>query len=282
MLAASVRAEQWPRRLTGTALDGWLGGLPLPGVTLLYGEPGAGKSSLAALLGSACSTPAAPGLYVSAEMTAGEAVATARDAGADLTRLVLWSGPSLAEVETWAEVHRPPVVVLDSVPRVLVPGADHGSERAQVAVLAAAVRMAQRGAAVVALHHATRSDGRAGPRGLEHDASAVLLMRREPHHRELVAVKLRGSAPGLRGGELPRPLRSVDGARPWAAVPAPPGRIPRRATRAHAEGKPGHDGVADDPAAIEADLALNMTEPPTLPHGADAGGEPRREPQGDQ
>lgn len=272
--ASRVEAQRHLRVATGTRLDAWLGGLPA-GVSLLYGEPGAGKSSLALLAAPR------PAVVLSAEMTAAECVATAREAGADLAGLWVWEDPPLSAVADYLAEHpETRSVVVDSVPRVTVPGLDLGSERAQLAVMREGFRWARGGRVVLCLHHATRDGGRAGPRSLEHDVSAVLTLERDP--RRLVCVKVRGSAPGCTGGRLPAPL-SAHGARPWACVPKPPRGVAGRALRRDAEREAADDGVPEDPAPAELDRGLDVGEAaPVVPDGAHASGEPGRAPEGDQ
>ena len=192
-----VDADAAPRISTGLSeLDRVLGGGLVPGsVTLLAGEPGVGKSTLALQLASAARTQK-PILYVTGEESL-EQVRLRAD------RLPAFPSDLLVLTETrvealaapWREID-PGVVVVDSVQtlhtdRVESAPGSVAQVRESAALLAASAKSA--GAALVLVGHVTKDGSIAGPRVLEHLVDAVLAFEGDRGHpfRLLRAAKNR-------------------------------------------------------------------------------------------
>jgi len=162
------------------------GGLAPGSLTLLYGEPGVGKSTLAlqvllstALLGSTA-------LLVSAEETPAAVRARAGRLGTVPAALLILSATDLDDALAAIEEHRPSLVVLDSIQTLRAAGAPGtagslAQVRAVVEQLGEAARSS--GAAVVVIGHVTKEGDPAGPRSLEHLVDTVLAFDGDRHHR---------------------------------------------------------------------------------------------------
>ncbi len=183
---------------TGVAeMDRVLAGGLVPGsLTLVYGEPGVGKSTLLlqVLLASASSGRSA--LLASAEESTSQVRVRAARLGPIPPSLFVVGGADVTLVgEAVAAVH-PDVVVADSVQALVDPEVS-GVPGTLAQVRACADRLAQlarrEGPAVVVVGHVTKEGGLAGPRALEHLVDTVLSFEGDRHHalRLLRAVKHR-------------------------------------------------------------------------------------------
>lgn len=178
-------------------LDRVLGGGFVGGsVTLLYGEPGIGKSTLALQVAAAAGRGGLSVLYVAAEESAAQVSRRAArlDARADGCQVV--STTDLASAVAATEELRPDLLVIDSVQALADSGvASPSGSAAQVASCAGLLaRLAKaEGPATVLVGHVTKDGALAGPRSLEHLVDTVLAFEGDRHHalRSLVATKHR-------------------------------------------------------------------------------------------
>jgi DNA repair protein RadA/Sms len=172
---------------TGLAeVDRVLGGGLVPGsATLLFGEPGTGKSTLLlqVLAGVAARSTA---LLVSAEESAAQVRARAGRLGPLPDRLLVHATTDLDDAESAAATTGADLVVVDSVHTLADPSvsASPGSLAQVRATAERLARFARRaGAAVVLVGHVTKDGGPAGPRTLEHLVDTVLCLEGDRHQR---------------------------------------------------------------------------------------------------
>lgn len=172
------------------------GGLTPASITLLAGEPGIGKSTLALQLAAETARQGRRALYVSAEEAPGQV--RARAARLDALAGDLWLvGERRVEV-ILAEIERlrPELVVVDSIQTIGVEGVS-GVPGSVTQVREAALLLAESArtqeAAVLLVGHVTKDGSLAGPRQLEHLVDTVLSFEGDRHHalRLLRAVKHR-------------------------------------------------------------------------------------------
>ncbi len=170
------------------------GGLTQGSVTLLAGEPGVGKSTLALQVAAAVAGRGDRVLYVSAEESPAQVQGRASRLGPLPEQL--WLSDE-ADVDAIAgEVQRvgPVLVVIDSIQTVSRGGAPPG---AVAQVRAGALRLVEvardLGCAVLLIGHVTKDGSLAGPRQLEHLVDSVLTFDGDRHDalRLLRAVKHR-------------------------------------------------------------------------------------------
>jgi DNA repair protein RadA/Sms len=174
---AEIDAEAQPRLRTGVAeLDRVLGGGLVPGsVTLLAGEPGVGKSTLALQLAHGLAP--ARVLYVSGEESPEQIRLRAERLPALPANLLLLAETQVeALAAPWREL-APAAVIVDSVQtlrseRVESAPGSVAQVRECAALLAAAAKKV--GAALILVGHVTREGTIAGPRVLEHLVDVVL------------------------------------------------------------------------------------------------------------
>jgi DNA repair protein RadA/Sms len=191
------------RAATGIAeLDRVLGGGLVPGsVTLLGGEPGAGKSTLVLQAANCLAATGRTVLYVSAEESPGQVRLRAQRLDALDDRLLLAGETGLPAVAALVEAHEPEILVLDSIQTVRMPdvvGIAGGVGQVRECATEV-VRLAKtRNMATVLVGHVTKDGQLAGPRTLEHLVDAVLDLSGDRHHalRLLRATKNRYGAVG--------------------------------------------------------------------------------------
>lgn len=175
------------RRPTGVdEVDRVLGGGLVPGsVTLLGGEPGIGKSTVALqMLAATCST-GVPVLLVSAEESPEQVRLRAGRLGALDPHLLVVAETRVPEVLAAAGEVGPRLLVIDSIQTVHDPeSTGPPGSIAQVRDAAAAVvRFAKEtGVATVLVGHVTKEGALAGPRVLEHLVDTVLSFEGDRHH----------------------------------------------------------------------------------------------------
>jgi len=175
-------------------LDRVLGGGLVPGsLTLLGGEPGIGKSTLA--LQTLAWWPG-PALYVCAEESAQQVRLRAARLGA--TRPDLWvvDASSLADVVAAIAVVQPQLVIVDSIQTVAdteLANAPGSVTQVRGCAQRLSVEAKRLGIATVLVGHVTKDGSLAGPRTLEHLVDTVLSFEGDLHHalRLLRAVKHR-------------------------------------------------------------------------------------------
>jgi DNA repair protein RadA/Sms len=192
-------------------LDRVLGGGLVPGsVTVLGGEPGIGKTTLAMqLLG----WWAGPTLYISGEESPQQVKQRALRLGittpnrpsdeADPARrggdVWIAAEVSLRGILDAVERTRPDVVVIDSIQTIAderIASSPGSSTQIRECTQQLVVEAKRRGVAMVLVGHVTKEGALAGPRALEHVVDTVLSFEGERHHalRLLRAVKHRFGA----------------------------------------------------------------------------------------
>lgn len=229
---------------TGIAeFDRTLSGGLVPGsVTLLGGEPGIGKSTLALQIAGTW-----PGtvLYVSAEESAQQVRRRAERLGVVRDGLFLLAETGLGDIDAAVNQIGPSLMVIDSVQTVADPAVSSapGSVSQVRAVAQHLTHIAKRhDLPTVLIGHVTKDGDLAGPRALEHLVDTVLTFEGDRHHalRMVRAVKHRyGSTnelsvfemtgDGLRGVADPSALFLADrrpGTPGSAVVPTLEGRRP--------------------------------------------------------
>lgn len=220
VLLAEVDGADWAPTPTGVSeLDRVLAGGVVPGsVTLVGGEPGIGKSTLALQALAAMARAGARALVVSAEESPQQVRLRAARLDALVPGLWLVAETSLGAILAAMAELEPDIVVVDSIQTVADP--QLGSARGTVTQVrecatrlvqeakapsgrgrAAQGRPAMSGPAVFLLGHVTKDGALAGPRVLEHVVDTVLSFEGERHHalRLLRATKHRFGPTGELG-----------------------------------------------------------------------------------
>ncbi|HEX4163512.1 MAG TPA: AAA family ATPase, partial [Acidimicrobiales bacterium] len=195
---ADVSTEAMHPLPTGVSeLDRVMGGGVVSGsVTLLFGPPGIGKSTL---LFQVLSSLAATGLDVmlaSAEESLAQVRGRAMRIGPVPPNLLAIEGPDVEAIESAVERHRPALVVVDSLQSVSDPelGQPAGSLAQVRTCVERLTRMAKsNGVPLLLVGHVTKDGDLAGPRAVEHLVDTVLSFDGDRHHalRVLTAVKHR-------------------------------------------------------------------------------------------
>jgi DNA repair protein RadA/Sms len=178
-------------------LDRVLGGGVVAGsVTLLFGPPGIGKSTLLFQVLSSLATAGSDVLLASAEESLTQVSGRANRLGQVPAHLLALEGPDVEVIEA-ATVHgRPALVVVDSLQSLTDPGlAQPAGSVAQVrACVERLTRLAKEsGVPFLVVGHVTKDGDPAGPRAVEHLVDTVLSFDGDRHHalRVLTAVKHR-------------------------------------------------------------------------------------------
>lgn len=164
-------------------IDRVLGGGLLPGsLLLLSGEPGIGKSTLAAQLANALSQ-AGEVLYVSGEESATQVKSRLERLSCDLSRLRFIGETSVEKISGAALKLKPALMVVDSIQTVyssLIPS-EAGSLSQIRAVAVKFLEIAkEQGITVLLIGHITKDGQIAGPKSLEHIVDTVLSLESEP------------------------------------------------------------------------------------------------------
>jgi DNA repair protein RadA/Sms len=196
VLAATT--ETPARAPTGIAeLDRVLGGGIVPGAAiLLYGDPGAGKSTLATQLMAGIARGGRTALLVSGEESARQVALRAQRLNADLGDIRIASSRSLPAVVATTTAEGPDLLVVDSIQTLEDPRFEQtAGSVVQVRECAASlVGLAKTaGVSVVVIGHVTKDGTVAGPRTLEHVVDVVLSLEgdRDQTLRLLRATKNR-------------------------------------------------------------------------------------------
>jgi DNA repair protein RadA/Sms len=186
-----------PRPTGVSELDRVLGGGLVPGsVTLVGGEPGIGKSTLALQVARSWAEAGTPVLYVSGEESPAQVRARATRLGPVPDSLWVLADADGSVIEATVARLVPALVVVDSV-QTLVDPALGSSPGSVVQVREGAhrlVRLAKAtGTIVVLIGHVTKEGSLAGPRVLEHVVDTVVAFDGDRHHalRLVRAVKHR-------------------------------------------------------------------------------------------
>lgn len=184
---AEIEAGQLPRLATGQSeLDRVLGGGLVPGsVTLLGGEPGVGKSTLALQVAARLAGSGRPVLYVSGEESAEQIRLRADRLGAIPKELRVLAETNVeAVLAHWLELG-PDFLLIDSIQtmrceRVESAAGSVAQVRESAALLAAAAKA--HGTALTLVGHVTKEGSLAGPRVLEHLVDVVLGLEGDREH----------------------------------------------------------------------------------------------------
>jgi DNA repair protein RadA/Sms len=158
-------------------------GLVMGSITLLAGEPGAGKSTLALQLAQNYCTNTKV-LYISAEESASQLKERADRLGTFSTSFMIAESTRLEEIVGTIEAHKPQVVVIDSIQTIVSDQStgELGSVN-QVRVVTASLSQLAKSAqvAIILIGHVTKDGGLAGPKSLEHLVDAVYYLESDKH-----------------------------------------------------------------------------------------------------
>ncbi len=178
-------------------LDRVLGGGVVAGsVTLLFGPPGIGKSTLLFQVLSSLAAAGSEVLLASAEESLTQVSARAARLGRVPAHLLALEGPDVDAIEAATELRHPALVVVDSLQSVADPALSQpAGSLAQVrACVERLTRLAKSsGVPFLVVGHVTKDGDPAGPRAVEHLVDTVLSFDGDRHHalRVLTAVKHR-------------------------------------------------------------------------------------------
>ena len=161
------------------------GGLVSGSVTVIGGEPGAGKSTLALQVGHEVAGGGGQVLYASGEESTSQVRARAERLGAVHPRLWVVAEPVLPHLLDRVDEVQPQLLVVDSVHTLADPaiGSAPGSVTQVHECAGRLVSEAkQRDMATVLVGHVTKQGELAGPRTLEHLVDTVLSIEGDRHH----------------------------------------------------------------------------------------------------
>jgi DNA repair protein RadA/Sms len=178
-------------------LDRVLGGGVVAGsVTLVFGPPGIGKSTLLFQVLSSLAAAGSDVLLASAEESLTQVSVRAARLGRVPARLLALEGPDIEAIEAATEGQRPALVVVDSLqsiadPALAQPAGGLAQVRACVERLTSLAKAT--GVPLFVVGHVTKDGDPAGPRAVEHLVDTVLSFDGDRHHalRVLTAVKHR-------------------------------------------------------------------------------------------
>ena len=229
--------SEWDRVMAGGVVAG--------SVTLLFGPPGIGKSTLLFQVLAALASTGVDVMLASAEESLAQVRGRAGRIGRVPAHLLALEGPDVEAIEAAVGRHRPAIVVVDSLQSVSDPSLPQpAGSLAQVrACVQRLTRMAKSsGVPLLLVGHVTKDGDPAGPRAVEHLVDTVLSFEGDRHHalRVLTSVKHRFGPTGevgvfemcddgLRAVPDPGPLMLGDrmaGVPGSAVVPVLQGRRP--------------------------------------------------------
>lgn len=172
------------------------GGFVAGSVTLVFGPPGVGKSTLLFQVLASVASTGVEVLLASAEESLTQVSGRAARIGAVPENLLALAGNDVVAIEEAIVLHRPALVVVDSIQTISddeLPGS--AGSLAQVrACVDRLTRLAKSsGVPIVLVGHVTKDGDLAGPRAVEHLVDSVLSFDGDRHHslRVLTAVKHR-------------------------------------------------------------------------------------------
>ena len=199
VLLADIGTTEEKRYMTGVnEFDGVMGGGIVPGaVTLIGGDPGIGKSTLALQIGCALSEKGAKVLYVSGEESVKQTNMRAqRLSTGENKSLYIVNQVDLNAIIEYINKMNPNIVVIDSIQVIYSPeiSSSPGSVSQVRECSAILTRLAKsKGIALFIIGHVTKDGMLAGPRVLEHIVDTVLYFEGERYstYRILRATKNR-------------------------------------------------------------------------------------------
>ena len=181
----SVAKESTKRLLSGiTEFDAVLGGGFVPGsLTLLGGDPGVGKSTLAAQVALFCAAQGTSVCYVSGEESASQVSDRMHRLGKTEKNLGFLAERDIDTILATIMKERPGVVILDSIQTLLSSSAngEAGSVQ-QVRLVTNMVMQAAKSLNIpmMIIGHVTKDGAMAGPKSLEHLVDTVLYLEGDP------------------------------------------------------------------------------------------------------
>ena len=154
------------------------GGVPIPSSIVLYGDPGAGKTTHAACIADAVARArGGEALYLVPEMPA-EDVKRLASRLSPLTASWIWHVSDLERANAEIRKRRPAAIVYDSIQRFTFQR-ERGTDRAiDEVVWTAKEHAAALGAVVILLSRVTKNGDPAGGHDVIHDADVVLRLTR--------------------------------------------------------------------------------------------------------
>jgi len=194
---ADIKAEQGRRIKTNISeFDRVLGGGIMPGsLILLSGEPGIGKSTLAAQIADTIKTDAVV-IYVSGEESANQIKSRFDRLNIDCQKIQFISEPNIEKILASIQQVKPSLVIVDSIQAVYtsVLPSESGSINQIRASAVKFLEIAKRNnMAIILIGHITKDGLIAGPKSLEHIVDTVIYLETETAHdyRILRAIKNR-------------------------------------------------------------------------------------------
>ncbi|MBI2484747.1 DNA repair protein RadA [Candidatus Uhrbacteria bacterium] len=166
--------EEWDRVLGG--------GLVTGSAVLLFGEPGIGKSTLAAIVGNRMGTTEKPTLYASGEESAHQLATRLGRIDCGLSHFSFSSETDVEALCASINESRPRVVIVDSVQTLTSSAADLAEGGASLVRYATSllVQTAKTtGACILLIGQVTKDGAAAGPKTLEHLVDVVLVLEGE-------------------------------------------------------------------------------------------------------
>ncbi len=175
-----AKLEPAARISTGIGeLDRVLGGGVVAGsLILLSGEPGIGKSTLAAMVGSSFGT-SKPIIYASGEESAPQLSGRLKRLGVELNRIAYVGTTSVERIAKAIEKERPPLAIVDSVQTLTsseLDSAAGGTSLVRYATNVLLETAKQTGVPILLVGQVTKDGGVAGPKTLEHLVDVVLML----------------------------------------------------------------------------------------------------------
>lgn len=158
------------------------GGIVAGSLLLLSGEPGIGKSTLAAMIGHTLGS-ASPMLYISGEESAAQLSGRLERLACDTKRFLFLSETDVEVVAKTIEKERPPLAIIDSVQTLTSAELDATAGGASLVRYATSVLLetAKRtGIPILLVGQVTKDGSVAGPKTLEHLVDVVLILEGKP------------------------------------------------------------------------------------------------------